>query len=599
MRMLAAFVRRYPGRSTAALGWLFVASLFEGLGISMFLSMLAVVSDESGNPSGPQRIAVSALTRIGIDPTPGSLMVAASVMIALRGAMSLLANRQVGYTVAHIATDLRVTLIRATMQARWKHYLDQSVGGLSNAIATEAQRASETFQLGAEMSAMCLTSLVYLAIAFSIAPEAGIGAAVAGGVLVLALRVLIRKSRRAGQRQTTLQKSLLTLIAAQFAAAKPLKAMAREDHVDALLTDETQLLQRALRKQVISKGALTALQEPIMVIMAIVGFFVGTSTLDIPVTQLVLMLFLLVRVVNYLAKGQKAYQQLVIHESAYWSVMSAIDAARGAREPAGGSRPATFLRQIDLEAVHFSHDGRHKVLDGVSARLTARGLTLLVGPSGSGKTTLLDLVVGLREPDAGRVLVDGVPMPELDLRAWRRQIGYVPQESVMVDESVAHNLTLGEQVSEEKIREALRDADALQFVEAMPEGLATRVGHGGSRLSGGQRQRLAIARAILRDSPILILDEATSALDSESEALVQEALTNLMSNRTAFVIAHRLSTVRRADAIAVIDQGRVIEWGTHETLLARGGVYARLYEGQFEDEPAAPPVGDARQDTRA
>jgi ATP-binding cassette subfamily C protein len=497
--------------------------------------------------------------------------VAASVMIALRGAMSLLANRQVGYTVAHIATDLRVTLIRATMQARWKHYLDQSVGGLSNAIATEAQRASETFQLGAEMSAMCLTSLVYLAIAFSIAPEAGIGAAVAGGVLVLALRVLIRKSRRAGQRQTTLQKSLLTLIAAQFAAAKPLKAMAREDHVDALLTDETQLLQRALRKQVISKGALTALQEPIMVIMAIVGFFVGTSTLDIPVTQLVLMLFLLVRVVNYLAKGQKAYQQLVIHESAYWSVMSAIDAARGAREPAGGSRPATFLRQIDLEAVHFSHDGRHKVLNGVSARLTARGLTLLVGPSGSGKTTLLDLVVGLREPDAGRVLVDGVPMPELDLRAWRRQIGYVPQESVMVDESVAHNLTLGEQVSEEKIREALRDADALQFVEAMPEGLATRVGHGGSRLSGGQRQRLAIARALIHEPKLLILDEATSNLDPGAQDAIIETVGRLKTRMAVLAVTHTEKLVREADQVWRLSEGHLVQMSQTQGSAALSG----------------------------
>jgi ATP-binding cassette subfamily C protein len=569
--MLRAFVRRYPGLSAAALGALFVASLLEGLGISMFLSMLAVITDEAGDPSGPQQIAVNALGRIGIEPTAVSLLLAALVMIALRGAMALLANRQVGYTVAHIATDLRVTLIRATMQARWKHYLDQSVGGLSNAIATEAQRASETFQLGAEMSAMCLTSLVYLAVAFSIAPEAGIGAAVAGGVLVLALRVLIGKSRRAGQRQTRLQKSLLTLIGAQFAAAKPLKAMAREDHVDALLTDETQLLQRALRKQVISKGALTALQEPIIVIMAIIGFFIGLRTLEIPLPQLMVMLFLLVRVVSYLAKGQKAYQQLVIHESAYWSVMSAIDAAREAREPAGGSRPATFLRQIELQAVHFTHDGRHKVLDGVSARLPARGLTLLVGPSGSGKTTLLDLVVGLREPDAGRVLVDGVPMPELDLRAWRRQIGYVPQESVMVDESVAHNLTLGEQVSEEKIREALRDADALQFVDAMPQGLATHVGHGGSRLSGGQRQRLAIARALIHEPKLLILDEATSNLDPGAQDAIIETVGRLKTRMAVLAVTHTEKLVREADQVWRLSEGRLVQMSQTQGSAALSG----------------------------
>ena len=571
LRMLGTFVRRYPGRTASALGALFVASLFEGLGITMFLSMLTAVSGQPGASSGPQQIAMSALERIGVDPTPGSLLLTASILIALRGCMTLLANRQVGYTVAHIATDLRITLIRATIRARWKHYLDQSVGGLSNAIATEAQRASETFQLGAEMAAMFLTSLVYLAVAFSIAPEAGIGAAVAGGVLVLALRVLIRKSRRAGERQTKLQKSLLTMVNAQFSAAKALKAMAREDHVDALLTDETQLLQRALRKQVISKGALTALQEPIMVIMAFTGFYIGTTVLDIPLEQLMVMLFLLVRVVNYLGKGQKAYQQLAIHESAYWSAMSAIDAAHEAHEPVGGDLPAHFERQIQLEDVHYSHDGRQKILDGVSATLPARGLTLIVGPSGSGKTTLLDLVVGLRDPDAGRVLIDGVPLPQLQLRDWRRQIGYVPQESVMVDESVAHNVTLGEKISEERIRQALRDADALQFVEAMPEGLATRVGPGGSRLSGGQRQRLAIARALIHDPKLLILDEATSNLDPEAQDAIVETVARLKTHMAVLAVAHTQKLVHAADQVWRLAEGRLVPLSLLEGRAALGG----------------------------
>jgi len=569
--MLASYVRRYPARSSAALLATFVASLFEGLGMSMLLSMLSITTDESGAPTGPQRLAMGALMRIGIEPRPGALLLAAVVLISLRGYMSLVAARQVGYTVAHIATDMRLTLIRATMRARWKHYLDQSVGGLSNAIATEAQRASESFQLGAEMAAMALTSIVYLVVAFSISPQAGIGAAIGGAVLLLALRVLIRKSRRAGQRQTQLQKSLLTLIASQFAAAKPLKAMAREEHVDALLTDETQQLERALRKQVTSKGALTALQEPMLAILVGTGFFVGTTVLKIPLAELMVMLFMLARVVNYLAKGQKAYQQLVIHESAYWSAMSAIDAAHAAHEPRGGDRPARFEREIAFQEVTYSHDGVQRLFDRVSLRIPARGLTLIVGPSGSGKTTLLDLIVGLREPDSGRVLIDGVPLPELDLRSWRRQIGYVPQESVMVDESVAHNLTLGEDVPEEKIRAALRDADALQFVEAMPEGLATRVGPGGSRLSGGQRQRLAIARALIHDPRLLILDEATSNLDPEAQQAIVETVSRLKTHMAVLAVAHTAMLVEAADQVWRLAEGRLVPLTLVEGRAALGG----------------------------
>ena len=569
--MLGTFVRQYPGRSAAALAAVFVASLFEGLGMSMLLSMLSITTDESGEATGPQRFAMGALESIGIDPVSTNLLIAAVILISLRGYMSLVAARQVGYTVAHIATDIRLTLIRATMRARWKHYIDQSVGGLSNAIATEAQRASETFQVGAEMTAMAMTSIVYLVVAFAISAEAGIGAALAGCVLVLALRVLIRKSRRAGQRQTQLQKSLLTLIAAQFSAAKPLKAMAREEHVDALLTDETQQLERALRKQVISKGALTALQEPMLAILVGVGFFVGRTVLDIPLAELVVMLFLLARVVNYLAKGQKAYQQLVIQESAYWSVMGAIDAADAEREPPGGDRKASFGRELAFQTVVYSHDGIQRIFDEVSLQIPARGLTLIVGPSGSGKTTMLDLIAGLREPDTGQVLIDGVPLPDLDLRSWRRQIGYVPQESVMVDESVAHNLTLGEDVPEEKIRAALRDADALQFVEAMPEGLATRVGPGGSRLSGGQRQRLAIARALIHDPKLLILDEATSNLDPAAQQAIVETVARLKTQMAVLAVAHTQKLVSAADHVWRLSEGRLVPLSLIEGRAALGG----------------------------
>jgi ATP-binding cassette, subfamily C, bacterial len=556
--MLGVFARSYPGRTANALVAVTIASVLQGLGMSMLLSMLAALTNSPGaQPSGPQRVATRAVELIGVSPTPLHQLLVASVLIALSGAMSLVANRHVGYSVARIATDLRLQLIRATMSARWAHYLEQSVGGLSNAIATEAQRASEAFQLGAEMAATVITSIVYLIVAFWISAEAGFAAAIASAVLLLAFRVLIKSSRRAGQRQTKLQKSLLTLIGAQLSAAKPLKAMAREDHVDALLTDETKQLERALRHQVISGETLAALQEPVLAIMAAIGFFLANTVLKMEVAEQMVMLFMLVRVVGYLSKGQKAYQLVVVRESAYWALVQAIEAARAQREPAGGGRQVRLTRQLEFEGVSYSHDGSKRILDNVSLRIPARGLTLIVGPSGSGKTTLLDLIAGLREPDRGRILVDGVPLPELELRDWRRQIGYVPQESVMVDQSVAHNLTLGEDIPEERIRAALRAADALQFVEAMPEGLATHVGEGGSRLSGGQRQRLAIARALIHEPRLLILDEATSNLDPEAQEAIVETVAHLKSQVAVLAVAHQERMVRIADQVLRLADGRL------------------------------------------
>jgi ATP-binding cassette subfamily C protein len=570
--MLGVFVRTYPGRSTVALVSVFVASLFEGLGLSMLLSMLSLAGGAStAPPSKPQQVAMNVVSHLGITPTALNLLFVAIVLIAMRGVMSLFANRQVGYTVAHIATDLRLALIRAMMGARWSHYLQQSVGGLSNAVATEAQRASEAFQLGAEMAAMVLSSIVYLAVAFSISWQAGIAAMLAGTVLLLTMRALIHSSRDAGEHQTELQKSLLTLISAQFAAAKPLKAMAREDHVDALLTDQTQQLERALRKQVISKEALTAMQEPMLAIMVGAGFYLGLTVLHMPFSDLIVMLFMLARVVNYLSKGQKAYQQVVVRESAYWSMVQAVDAAREQREPQGGERTVRFSRELRFERVRYAHGESKVILDDQSLTIPARGLTLVIGPSGAGKTTLLDLIVGLRHADTGRILIDDVPLEELDLRDWRRQIGYVPQESVMVDESVAHNLTLGDAIPEAQIRAALQAANALEFVDAMPEGLRTRVGEGGSRLSGGQRQRLAIARALIHQPRLLILDEATSNLDPEAQEAIVDTVSTLKESVAILAVAHQERMVRVADRVYRLAEGVVEPVSLAQGRVALGG----------------------------
>jgi ATP-binding cassette subfamily B protein len=205
----------------------------------------------------------------------------------------------------------------------------------------------------------------------------------------------------------------------------------------------------------------------------------------------------------------------------------------------------------------------------------------LVGASGAGKSTVLNLVIGFIRPTTGRLLLDGTDMNTLDLRTYRRFVSVVPQESILFDGTIRDNVAYGmDDADEETVRAALRDANAMEFVEKLPQGLETLVGERGARLSGGQRQRLAIARALIRDPKVLVLDEATSALDTRSEALVQQALGRLLRGRTTFVVAHRLSTVRGADRIVVLGEGEILEVGTHDELLRRGGAYAALHSGQ-------------------
>jgi subfamily B ATP-binding cassette protein MsbA len=255
-------------------------------------------------------------------------------------------------------------------------------------------------------------------------------------------------------------------------------------------------------------------------------------------------------------------------------------------EPDHGSHALSVIRgQLSFDAVNFTYaNADSPALYGIDLAIQPGETVALVGASGSGKTTLASLVPRFYEPSAGRLLLDGVALTDIPLRQLREHIALVSQQVELFNDTVAANIAYGkENASREAIIEAARAANALEFIEALPEGLDTIIGENGTRLSGGQRQRLAIARALLKNAPLLILDEATSALDTQSERLVQAALENLMQNRTTIVIAHRLSTIENADRIVVMHQGRLAEQGRHDELLAKGGLYAKLYSLQFSE----------------
>mgnify|MGYP002625954463 FL=1 len=288
-----------------------------------------------------------------------------------------------------------------------------------------------------------------------------------------------------------------------------------------------------------------------------IGFFVAITVWNVPVSQLLVMGVLLYQAVSSVGKMQRQFQKAVLLESPYWAMRELIDEAEAAREPNPGSAVPTLEKGCRFEGVSFAH-ATDRVLDGVSFDIPAGGLTVITGASGSGKTTLTDLLLGLHQPQKGRILIDGTPLAEIDLKAWRSLVGYVPQDLILFHDSVLANVTLGDaRIDEAEARRALESAGAWDFVAAMPEGINSVVGEKGAKLSGGQRQRIALARALAGRPKLLILDEVTSALDPSTEQDICRNIDALSHEMTILAITHREAWTEIAERTFLLEGGGI------------------------------------------
>ncbi len=567
MRLMASFFRAYPGQAVVMLLALLLSGVAEGVGLSALLPLLNValgrdlsaeLTGISGGGNQFEQAVLEVLGRFGIAPSLGNMLLIIVVLMLVKSVFLLLAQRQVGYTAAQVGTDLRLAMLRAVLRSKWEYFLHQPVGRLTNALATEAQRSSTSFVHGATAITFFIQAVIYAAVAFALSWQASMVAIVAGALVIGLSHFLVRVTRRAGARQTRLLTALMANLTDTLQSVKPLKAMARDHLADRALARDARRLNRALRRQVLSAAVLDSAHELMFTAFICLGIYVALERFAMDLPTVMVLVVALGRAFSFFGKVQKQYQKLVQGESAYWALRQAIDEAVGSEEQLPAGAEPRLERGIALERVSFGYDG-HPVLEDLSLVIPAGELTTLVGPSGSGKTTVIDLVIGLLRPDRGEVTLDDQPLEQIDLRRWRAMIGYVPQETLLLHDSILHNVTLGDpELGPADAERALRAAGAWDFVSSLPQGLETVVGERGGKLSGGQRQRVAIARALVNDPRMLILDEATSALDPESEDAVRRSMEALKGRLTILAISHNRAMVSAADRVYQMDGGGAV-----------------------------------------
>jgi ATP-binding cassette subfamily C protein len=551
-----------PIKSTYIVFLLLLSGLAEGIGIASFLPLLNSIGIGAAKAGGDasnqiQQLMAYFIEVIGFQPSLGELLMAIATIFWIKACLIMAANTEMGFAAAQFSTDLRIAVFRALSNAQWSYFTKQSSGSLANAITTETSKAAAAYAVTFTLIALAVQILVYLLLGLLMSWHVVVAALAASSIIFVMMHYFVVLARRAGRQSMESYNLIVTRLIDHLVGIKPIKAMAYEEQVIPMLETESLVLNQAIRRYALSKEGLRSFSEPALVSFLSVGLFVAIVVLDLEASSLIVMALIFYRAVNRLTTLQSNFQNLVNTESFVETLALKLEAAEQARETFEGSEPAHIERSITARNVDFSY-GDSPVLKAVSVEVPKGTMTSIIGPSGSGKTTFVDMIIGLNRPDSGEIFVDDTPLADIDIRAWRRRIGYVPQELFLFNGTILANVTLHDsEVSQEAAVAALKDAGAWGFVSQLPEGIDSLVGERGAQLSGGQRQRISLARALARKPDLLVLDEPTTALDPATEAEICATLAQLIGSVTILAISHQKALRDAADVRYRIEDGRI------------------------------------------
>jgi ATP-binding cassette subfamily C protein len=520
---------------------------------------------------------VSAFERYGIPFTLEALLGFILVVIVLKVGATLVAQIQVSVAQSQAVEEIRRDLISGLLQARWEVFTRQPTGRLSNAITNASQSYGQLYSQFADIVATTLQAIAYLISALIISWEVTLGAIAVGALMLLLLARFIGSTQRNSRRLTMLMSSFSTRLIDSLMGMKPLKAMGMAAHLQPILHKDIRVLRQVMIKLLLLKKALGSSQEVIRTVALIGVIYVFSTFKPTSIEALLAIAFVFLRSLETVGRFQKQWQSVSQTEMPYRHVRGLLDYARANEErDMGDISGVEFNRDIRFEGVGFAYstDGGEAgdlyfqsseaeaptapIIKNMDLRICAGEFVCLLGGSGAGKTTLADLLVGLVQPQEGQILIDDTPLEELKLHAWRRSIGYVPQDVFLFNGTIRDNITMGDDIYlDDEIADAAYRAGAEDFISRLSRGLDAQVGERGVTLSGGERQRICIARALVRRPQLLILDEATSALDSRTEQEIAQTVRSLTPQVTVVSITHRPALANIADVVIHIEDGAV------------------------------------------
>ena len=555
MDLLLYFLKGYPRRTILVFIGVTIASVITAVTL---LALPALLATMLGRSTGKADIFNRYFELMGINPTTENLLIFLMVGIIIQNILLACSKIYAGFTVAKIVKDIRIQLLSSMSRTEWSYFIKQSSGEFSASIINEINQAGNGYTTMVDILSTIVLMAAYLSVAFFISWPIAVIAILTSLLLIIFFGKLISISKDLGAADTKLVRQLTAHVTDSYRGIKPLKAMGRESHSHSLLSDYAKKLKKVNKKSILVKEILNMLQEIVLMATIILTVYFSFDLLDIPLEFAIILVILYLRSMKLFGKTQKQYQNYVGNLHGYQTVIKTLEKTEKLQEKRPGKIKYLLEHNIVFDNVNFRH-GKKLILYRVFATIYYKKLNSIVGESGAGKTTIVDLLAGLYKPTKGRISANGLSLLEMDIKQWRRQIGYVVQENTLLNTSIKENITLGDtDFSDTDIYTALEKVEALSFVMELPEQLDTIVGENGCYLSGGQRQRISIARAIVHSPRLLILDEATSALDKETEIQLSMIFKELSKEITILSISHRPAIVEISDNVIELRDNKLL-----------------------------------------